>query len=336
MEKFIIGTYSQEGIHNLNFNNGSLSFNNSFDKFENCSYLCAFKNNIYSIIEYSEKAIYKNGALISLSCNFDNCNSVFLTGNGPCFILLDTYRNLLYIANYGDGTLDIFSLDTNQNINKLIYHKTYTSHSRIHHIVLSEDKNYLFVVDLGDNKLYSYKIKYENYEIELLELYYYCFDENVAPRHLVTYSDNIYVITENSCELYHLKFSETCGFSLIDCSYLFNSEKHDNFTGCALRISSDNKFIYASVRGKNCISIFETSPKLKIIQEISCFGNIPRDINFNDSQNYLLCANQSSNNISIFNRNQKTGLLQYNNSYYIDAPACIVNYEVWPESTIIF
>ena len=328
MQNMLIGTYSQNGIYTLQFRDGSLSLLNRSDTFENCSYLSYSSNHIYGIIEYSERDIYKDGALISMTPTFSNQYAFPISGKGPCFILLDDIRNLLYIANYGDGTLDVFSLDTNGNIISSIYHKSYTSHSRIHHLAFSEDKNMLFISDLGDNKIYAYQIIFENQTLELKELSYYAFPNGTSPRHLAIYQNHIYVITEDSCELYHFTFSENTGFHFVNSISILGNDRRENDTGCAIKISQDGKFIYTSIRGKDCIYVFSSTPEVNLIQTISCFGKTPRDIQFDIFENYLLCANQNSGNISIFNRNPKTGLLQYNNSYHIDNPACIIPYEI--------
>lgn len=328
MQNMLIGTYSQNGIYTLQFHNASLSLLNRSDTFENCSYLSYSSNHIYGIIEYSERDIYKDGALISMTPTFSNQYAFPISGKGPCFILLDDIRNLLYIANYGDGTLDVFLLDSNGNIISSIYHKSYTSHSRIHHLTFSEDKNMLFISDLGDNKMYAYQIIFENQTLELKELSYYAFPNGTSPRHLAIYQNHIYVITEDSCELYHFTFSENTGFHFVNSISILGNDRRENDTGCAIKISQDGKFIYTSIRGKDCIYVFSSTPEVNLIQTISCFGKTPRDIQFDIFENYLLCANQNSGNISIFNRNPKTGLLQYNNSYHIDNPACIIPYEI--------
>ena len=328
MQNMLIGTYSQNGIYTLQFRDGSLSLLNRSDTFENCSCLSYFSNHFYGIIEYSEKEVYKDGALISMTSTLSNQHAFPILGKGPCFILLDDIRNLLYIANYGNGTIDVFLLDINGNITSSIYHKQYTSHSRIHHLTFSEDKNILFVSDLGDNKIYAYQIIFENQTLELKELSYYSFANGTSPRHLAVYLNNVYVITEDSCELYHFTFSENTGFHFENSISIVGNDRTANDTGCAIRISKDGKFIYTSIRGKDCIYVFSTTPELNLIQTISCFGKTPRDIQFDIFENYLLCANQNLGSISVFDRNQKTGFLQYNNSYHIDNPACIIPYEI--------
>jgi 6-phosphogluconolactonase len=53
-------------------------------------------------------------------------------------------------------------------------------------------------------------------------------------------------------------------------------------------------------------------------------GETPRNFNFDPSGNYLLVANQNSNNIVVFKRNKDTGLLtDTGNRININKPVCI-------------
>lgn len=296
----------------------------SDNSFENCSYLCKNNDIIYSVVEYSNNPNYLSGYLITRNSNLIPIHESDILGKGPCHIVLDKLRNLLYISNYGDGSLDVFSLNSNRIVDKLVYHKNYSNKSHIHYITLSEDNKFLFVVDLGKNTLFAYEIIFKNSNFELKDFYTYKFPNNSNPRHLAISKNNIYAITEKSCELYHLAFSKKDGFSLKNSVSILpsNIQKGENTTGCAIKLSSDKKFIYATIRGNNSISVFNSS--LELIQNISCYGKTPRDINFDNTQNFLFCANQSSSNISIFDRNKKTGYLQFKSKYPIESPACII------------
>lgn len=324
-QSLFVGTYSKNGIYNLNFNNGILTKLGKEDSFENCSYLCTYNNIIYSIVEYSDIPLYKDGYVVARNKNMLPINSSSLIGKGPCFITLDKTNNLLYVGNYGDGSIDIFSLNTDGSIHSIIYHNSpYSNNSRIHYISLSN--NLLFAIDLGVNKLFAYKIVYSTNNFKLKEFCYYDFPNGSAPRHFVQNDDNFYIITENSCELYKLKFSLKTGFKLIDTVSLLpnNVIKRKDYTGCAIKMSTDNNFIYTSIRGHNSISVFKLDPTLELIQNISCFGTTPRDIYLDSSQNFLLCANQTSNNISIFNMDTKIGYINFKSTYPINSPACII------------
>jgi 6-phosphogluconolactonase len=86
------------------------------------------------------------------------------------------------------------------------------------------------------------------------------------------------------------------------------------FMGSAdIHISADGKFLYCSNRGDaNTITIFKINPatgKLTIAGYQSTLGIAPRNFSLDPSGNFLLVANQNSDNIVIFKRNKTTGLL---------------------------
>lgn len=290
--------------------------------FENCSFLCINKDLIYSVVEYSSNPAYSNGYLVVRDNNLSPISCAPVLGKSPCHITLDKSRNLLYISNYSDGSLDVFKLSNNGLIDKLIYHKTYTPTSHIHCTALSEDNTVLFVIDLGSNTLFAYEIIYNETSFDLKELHSYKFLAGSGPRHIAVNENDIYVVTEKSCELYHLVFSKNTGFSFVKSVLILPSTTQANDTGCAIKLSDDNNFIYVSIRGNDSISVFNSS--LELIQNICCFGSTPREINFDNTQNFLFCANQTSSNISIFKRDKKTGHLLFESKYPINSPACII------------
>ena len=81
-----------------------------------------------------------------------------------------------------------------------------------------------------------------------------------------------------------------------------------------IHVSPDGRFLYASNRGEsNTIAIFSIDPKTGKIFPInhqSTLGKTPRNFNFDPSGNFLLVANQNSNEIVIFKRDKVTGLLK--------------------------
>ena len=84
--------------------------------------------------------------------------------------------------------------------------------------------------------------------------------------------------------------------------------------GCAdIHVSKDGKFLYCSNRGDaDLITIFSINPKngqLTVAGYQYTLGKTPRNFNFDPSGNFLLAANQNSDDIVIFKINRKTGLL---------------------------
>jgi 6-phosphogluconolactonase len=87
-----------------------------------------------------------------------------------------------------------------------------------------------------------------------------------------------------------------------------------SFAGSAdIHVSPDGKFLYASNRAaSNTIAIFKidkSNGMLTAIGHQSTLGKTPRNFSIDPSGNFLLAANQGSDEIVIFKRNKKTGLL---------------------------
>ena len=102
-----------------------------------------------------------------------------------------------------------------------------------------------------------------------------------------------------------------------------------SFAGSAdVHVSPDGKFLYASNRGtSNTIAIFrinQQTGKLTLIAHQSTLGQTPRNFNFDPTGNYLLVANQNSDQVIIFKRDQVTGLLtDSGNKIEVGKPVCL-------------
>jgi 6-phosphogluconolactonase len=97
-----------------------------------------------------------------------------------------------------------------------------------------------------------------------------------------------------------------------------------------IHVSPDGKFLYASNRGRgnsNTIAIFKIDPATGMLKTVGyqyTFGNIPRNFNLDPSGNFLLVANQESDEIVIFKRNKQTGLLtDTSKRINVGKPVCI-------------
>lgn len=321
---FCVGNYSSNSIFCLNFTNGCFEPNCILPSLSNCSYLIKNNNFLYHVSEIS------NGIVASYkikNSSFSYLNDTFTYGESPCHLAIDSNKNIIYVANYADGSFSAFQINENGSIGNKLYFKEYqkgTSH--IHYVTLSQDTQHLFVIDLGTNKIYAYTISTSPYfDLHLCDTF--SFPNNTQPRHLVLDDNNrIHIITELSCEIYTLSFQNNT-FSLLSKTSLFSNslKKMEGSTGCAIKINKNHNFLYASLRGQNTICVFEVlENKLNLIQSISCHGSIPRDISFDKTENYLISANQGSNNLSVFSISKKSGTLTFRNTYSIEKPSCIL------------
>ncbi len=215
-------------------------------------------------------------------------------------IPLETSYMLLVIPF---GSILAFSLNNDGSIGKKQYEEHFGENSHIHHIVLSENGDFLFITDLGNDKLFAYQIIESSHGIDFCKVDCFSFPTKTQPRHIAIKNHDLYIITEASYELYHLRFLEDHTFEWIGNFSLLpqNTTIGNDFTGCAITFSPNKEFLYTSIRGHNSISVFSlknTTPTL--IQNISCYGDNPRDITICKNGTSLLCANYLSNSISSF------------------------------------
>ena len=107
------------------------------------------------------------------------------------------------------------------------------------------------------------------------------------------------------------------------------SKLQDEYNSADIHISPDGLFLYASNRwdNENTISIFtidQLNGKLELINHQSTYGEHPRSFTLDPTGNFLIVANQVSNNIIVFKRNVKTGLLtKTGKEINVHGPSCV-------------
>jgi 6-phosphogluconolactonase len=99
------------------------------------------------------------------------------------------------------------------------------------------------------------------------------------------------------------------------------------FGSADIHVSPDGKFLYASNRGDaNNIAIFSIAADGKLTTKgfQSTLGKKPRNFVIDPMGNYLLVANQDTNNIVVFKRDKKTGLLsETGHQIEVPNPVCL-------------
>lgn len=327
---FCIGNYSSQGIFCLNFNSGIFEPLSTLSGFPNCSYLIKNQDFLYHVVEVSKDKYCDGGTVSSYHIkdqSFSFLNHCFSYGESPCHLEMDSLRNILHVANYGDGSFSSFQINSDGTIGKKLYFEKFEDDvSHVHYVSLSQDNHYLLVIDLGTNKIHAYSIGTNpSFDLHLCDTF--SFPNNTQPRHLVLDTHNrIHIITEASCEIYTLSFIKGKFSFLFKTSLLPTSiKKKDGDTGCAIKINKAHNFLYTSLRGQNLICVFEVlENKLNLIQSISCYGSMPRDISFDQTEDYLICANQGSDNLTVFSISPNNGSLTLKSTYPIEKPSCVL------------
>ncbi|MDO8992989.1 MAG: beta-propeller fold lactonase family protein, partial [Daejeonella sp.] len=97
-----------------------------------------------------------------------------------------------------------------------------------------------------------------------------------------------------------------------------------------IHFSPDAKFLYASNRGHESLVIYEVNPKngmLTLVGHENTGGKHPRNFMIDKKGEYALTANQNTDNVVVFERNNKTGKLRPTGEQItVPAVTCLIQF----------
>ena len=341
----LIGTYTNtgksQGIYSfdLNMKTGVDTQKSVATGVSNPSFLTITpdKKFVYSVNESSN-----GGAANSFSFNEKNgkltlLNTSQTNSDGPCYIT--STDNHVFTANYGGGSLSVFGRKadgTLTNTEQVIQHvgKSINTERQnephVHQVILSPDKKYLLVNDLGTDKVTVYKYNPAATSNVLIPFDTLSVKPGSGPRHSVFSKDGkkLYLIHEIDGSVSVIRMNDG-KLSLIQQTTVVKNDKV--VIGAAdIHLSPDEKYLYATNRGTandiTCFSV-DKEGKLTFKQQISTGGDGPRNFAISPDGKYILVAHQKTNNIVIFKRDSKTGLLtKTDKQIEVGAPVCVLFY----------
>jgi 6-phosphogluconolactonase len=348
MFNLLIGTYTtedrSEGISICRFDaeSGRPAYLNGIEGVANPSYLCIAGNGrlIYAV---NENSYDQAGAVSALSFDPETGTLKLInqqvTGRGPCYVSVDKGLRHAFVANYADGSLSVFPLDKNggllPSVQQIQYEGSGPDEERqdkphVHAAVTSPDGEYVLFTDLGTDQVYIYPYKPSaDMPLDTATRATLHVTSGHGPRHITFTPDNkfMYLITEMGGTIYVYAYDGPQSIQLQTISLLA-----DGFNGAAgggdLQSSPDGRFLYTTNRGDaNEIIVFAISPetgKLDFVERQSSMGQSPRNIAIDPNGNYLLVANQNSNDIYVYRIHKQTGKLTLTDSRIeIGSPCCL-------------
>ncbi|MDR2661285.1 MAG: lactonase family protein [Lactobacillaceae bacterium] len=312
--KLLFGTYTNDqskGIYQATLNdNGHFSDLKLNTEIGSPTYLSKAQNSFIYSVERGDGiggvAVIDNGRIVSHYLD---------EGSSPAYIGIDEQRQLVFVTNYHKGKLDIYKIadnmleltDSFQNTGNGPREEQQSSH--LHFSNLTPD-NKLVNVDLGSDELIVFDLSNDG---KLSNESRFKFDAGYGPRHIRFTKDGKFavVIGELSSQVSLLSY-QNGKFELLNTTSTIPEDFTDHNGGAAIRLSNDDKFVYASNRGYNSIAIFEidyVKKELKLIDNQDVYGDFPRDFNITNDNKFLIVANQKTNNATSFSIDNNSGKL---------------------------
>jgi 6-phosphogluconolactonase len=198
----------------------------------------------------------------------------------------------------------------------------------VHATVFSPDNKYLFVTDLGTDKVNIYSFNAKKGELKEAEVPFEITEPGAGPRHFTFHPNGrfAYLIEEltGSISVYSYQNGR---LSLLQNISALPNEYTGPIGSADIHVAPDGKFLYASNRGEsNSIAAFSINNEGKLLNtgHYNVMGKKPRNFNLDPTGNYLLVANQDSDEIVVFKRNVNDGTLHDTGQRIkVPRPVCI-------------
>lgn len=327
---YLVGTYtnaSDQGINLIQFNNETniVSLLQVVAGIDNPSFVISNKAKTI-IVAVEETASDMGGKVTSYSYNkntasFKKISSVYTKGNHPCTVAFSPKETYVLVGNYSGGSLSVFPISSEGILSDANQFLQYNGSSvnterqekpHVHCISFHPKENIVAIADLGtdaievlpfDEKATSFlqEDKAQSFKVAA----------GSGPRHLVWNSTGtrLYATFELTNEVGVFEYAN---YQLKQIQTIALTAPTKSGSAAELRLSNDGNYLYASVRGNdNQIVVMKINEvgNLEVIQTIIT-AKTPRNFIVTKDQKNVLVATQGSSLISVFERDEKTGLLK--------------------------
>ncbi len=332
---FLVGTYTQKeghvdgkakGVHvaYLNTATGGLRYGSVQEAGINPSYLTINPTGKFVYVANETGGNEQQwGSVTALEVNEDHSLTILnrksTLGIAPCHISLDKQGFQVLVANYVTGSVTSYpvaltgKLGRSQNVIRYTGSGPHERQEAPHaHFISQLRDGTIATADLGTDT-----IRFHNFQSGQLEptQRYIATPPGSGPRHLIEhpYQSILYVINELSAQVLSYRLNADNQYVLLQ-SISSLPEGDERFGHCAaIKMTKNGQFLFVSNRGDHnniCIYKADQDGVLTMISHQSALGTVPRDLTISPDDQYLIVANQDSDNLVSFKIDQNNGYLQ--------------------------
>ena len=337
-----------EGIYTyrLNPSSGRLQFVDKISGLANPSYLAldASQKFLYAVSELKTYEGEPSGAVGAFVVDRANgtlrlLNKQLTHGTDPCQVVVDGERRHVFVANFMSGSVCVLEVREDGSLGRasdFVQHQgSSIDHRRqsgphAHSVTLDQSNGFVFVPDLGLDKLMIYRFDVSRGMLEPNATPWIKMRPGSGPRHLALHPDGpfAYLVNELDSTVAVLSYDAATGSfrHLQTVSTLPPGFSGEN-TCADIHVSPSGEFVYASNRGHDSIVIYRidrTSRELSCIGHESTRGRTPRSFDIDPSGRFLIAANQDSDSIVTFQIDPESGRLRANGDpVHVPTPVCV-------------
>src|SRR5690606_23505045 len=319
---FYAGTYTDngsEGIYQCVFDasSGAIEVLGATGGIENPSYLALHPTRplLFAVSETTEFGGAEGGGVYAYAIESEDgalreLNAQPTHGGAPCYVSTTRDGEYVLVANYLGGNVAAFPVESD-------------GRPAAASAIPDPEGAHVLAVDLGIDQVVIYRLDGGKLtRVGAADLH-----PGAGPRHVAFHPSGsmAFVINELDSTITSFRYAEGAMEPLETISTLPSDFEGTNI--CAdIHVSADGRFVYGSNRGHNSIVVLAVaeSGSLDVIQHISTGGDWPRNFALDPTGQFLLAANQRSDNIVVFAIDLESGSLRETGSEIsLPSPVCI-------------
>ena len=270
-------------------------------------------------------------------------------GSITAYASLDRSRTKLLVANYcldapnrseesGIAVFPIAADGSLESASALLSHDGFSlgpnaarqERPHAHAVLASPDNRFLLMADLGIDRVLSYRFDAMTGTVAAGPAAILSMKPGAGPRHLAFHPNGscFYVINELDSSIAVVAFDCAAGsLELLQCVSTLPPASAIANDACAIALTPDGRFLYATNRGHESVAIFAVDPAggwLTAKGHVPSGGRTPRCLTVDPGGRFALVSNQNSDNVAVFRIEQASGALTLAASpVAVGTPMCI-------------
>ncbi len=266
-------------------------------------------------------------------------NRVASKGKGPCHINIDKTGKVAVVAYYESGSAASFLIKDDGSLGETASFVQHEGHGvdkerqagpHAHSANFSPDNRFVFICDLGLDKVFSYKL--DAGTGALTPNGFGTCPPGAGPRHLAFSTSGSHVFVNNEIALTETTFAYDAAhgtLKALDTVSVLpkNVPFSPTYSTAETRVHPNGKWVYVSVRTHDSIARLnfeEATGKLTHVGNTPSGGKTPRNFNIDPSGKWLFAAHQDSGNVVLFEIDQTSGDLKpTGREQHVSACVCV-------------
>lgn len=259
-------------------------------------------------------------------------------GGAPCFVSLDKTGRVVFVANYDSGSVALLPIRTDGALGaatSVIQHtgsgpvRDRQSQPHAHCILADPTNRFALAADLGADRVFVYRLDLDNTSLCPVPEGDAIMRAGAGPRHLAFHPTLpfVFVVNELDSTVATLRFDAERGvLSLLETRSTLPAGWTGTNYPADIHVAPSGSTLYTSNRGHNSIAVFSlaTTGALTLDQVVSTGGDWPRHFTLDPAGQWLLVANQKSDCIVVFGRDEESGrLTPTGQRIAVPSPTCL-------------